>query len=227
MNLFSETQSPQLPFYLPNNINYSYKYDEKSKSFFITIPNGELIYFEFFFNKNISDKIILYFKKNNTINWQSQKIKIYGKEVIQPRLTSWYGDTGVTYSYSGITLYPNKWNKKLLYIKKQIEKITDKTFNSVLLNWYRDGEDYMNWHADDEKELGTNPVIASISFGKTRDFVLRQNNDSSQKITIPLTHGSLLIMQGEIQHHWKHCLPKRKRVKGSRFNLTFRDVVDV
>ena len=112
----------------------------------------------------------------------------------------------------------------LLYLKHEIERVVGHEFNSVLLNWYRDGEDYLNWHADDEKELGVNPVIGSVNFGETRDFLLRRNTDASQKITIPLKHGTLLVMSGELQHHWQHSVPKRKRVRGSRFNLTFRRI---
>src|SRR5690606_15717201 len=133
-----------------------------------------------------------------------------------PRLTAWYGDSGKSYTYSGIKSEPNEWNKGLLYLKQQIERVAGVEFNSVLLNWYRDGEDYLSWHADDEKELGLNPVIASVNFGETRDFFLRRNVDKSQKITIPLRHGTLLVMSGELQHHWQHSVPKRKRVDGSR-----------
>jgi alkylated DNA repair dioxygenase AlkB len=97
-------------------------------------------------------------------------------------------------------------------------------FNSVLLNWYRDGEDHLSWHSDDEKELGKNPIIASANFGESRDFVVRLKSDHSQKITFPLKHGTLLIMKGELQHYWEHAVPKRKNVQRSRFNMTFRRI---
>ena len=119
---------------------------------------------------------------------------------------------------------PNEWNKDLLYLKEKIESFVGVEFNSVLLNWYRDGEDYLNWHADDEKELGLNPVIASINFGETRDFLIRKNDDPAKKLSIPLMHGTLLLVRGELQHYWQHCVPKRKGVRGSRFNLTFRRI---
>ncbi|MDC4318744.1 alpha-ketoglutarate-dependent dioxygenase AlkB, partial [Acinetobacter baumannii] len=141
-----------------------------------------------------------------------------------PRLTSWYGDSGKSYSYSGIKSEPNPWNKGLLYLKTEIEKIAKEQFNSVLLNWYRNGDDYMNWHADDEKELGKNPIIASVNFGETRDFVLKNNQDENIKIKIPLNHGTLLIMKGALQHFWQHSVPKRANIKKSRFNLTFRTI---
>ena len=146
---------------------------------------------------------------------------MFGSEIYLPRYSAWYGDSDKPYTYSGLTLQPNSWNKGLLFIKKEIEKTIDIKFNSVLMNWYRDGEDYQNWHADDEKELGINPVIGSVNFGEERDFMLRLN-DKSTKISIPLKHGTLLLMSGELQHYWQHSVPKRLKIKGSRFNLTFR-----
>ena len=104
----------------------------------------------------------------------------------------------------------------------EIEALAKTEFNSVLMNWYRNGDDYLNWHADDEKELGLNPVICSVNFGAKRDFILRMNDDNDIKITIPLTHGSLLLMSGELQHFWQHSVPKRKKINEMRINLTFR-----
>ena len=216
-----------------------------NKGFDIKIPNGELFYSQCFFNKKISDRSVEYFLENDTMNsdvtnwrqvsaedfvkinfehikWKQDSIKLYGKDIPLPRLTTWYGDKGKSYTYSGINSNPNEWNKGLLYIKKKIESISNVKFNSVLINWYRDGEDYLNWHADDEKELGKNPVIASVNFGETRDFIIRDNTNKLNKITIPLKHGTVLIMSCELQHFWQHSVPKRKKVKGSRFNLTFR-----
>src|SRR5699024_284069 len=108
--------------------------------------------------------------------------------------------------------------------KEKIEAFCNASFNSVLLNWYRDGEDNLSWHADNEKELGLNPTIASANFGETRDSLVRKNDDNSKKLVLPLKHGAPLIKRGEMQHHWQHAVPKRKRVKGSRFNLTFRHI---
>jgi len=244
MDLFDEINGPHPPFYLSEEDGYSYKWDEKSQGFVITLPNGELFYSEYFFNKKISDRSIEYFMENNSHNWSTtiwrdlsseefssilfknikwkhDSINMYGKKIPLPRLTSWYGDNGKTYSYSGIKSNPNEWNKGLLYIKQKIEEVANVTFNSVLMNWYRDGEDYLSWHADDEKELGKNPVIGSVNFGETRDFIIR-NNATSQKITLPLKHGTLLIMSGQLQHYWQHSVPKRKKIKHVRFNLTFR-----
>ena len=245
MDLFDTGVSP--PFDVPSGEGYETEHLEEIKGFRIRIPNGELLYVEHFFDEKISDRSVEYFQENDkfevigtkweelnadelekihftNLKWKQDYINLYGKKIALPRLTSWYGDSGSAYTYSGITSTPNEWNKGLLYIKNKIEEFSGATFNSVLLNWYRNGEDYLNWHADNEKELGKNPTIASANFGETRDFLLRRNNDKSQKLTIPLKHGTLLIMKGEIQQYWQHSVPKRKRVKNSRFNLTFREI---
>ena len=247
MDLFSEAEEPPLPFFLPDNFDSSCRWDSDLHVFFITIPDGELIFSESFFDKKISDRSFSYFQENDkvdwaltdwselseknfseinftNIKWKQDKINLYGKEICLPRLTSWYGDSDKPYTYSGIKSYPNNWNKGLLYIKQELEKVSSNCFNSVLLNWYRDGEDYLNWHADDEKELGDSPIIGSVNFGEKRDFIIRRNDDPTKKIKIPLGHGSLLVMGGELQHYWQHSVPKRKKVKGSRFNLTFRTI---
>ena len=248
MDLFSNFQEPVLPFTIPKSIEYSCRWDKAIQAFILKVPNGELIFSECFFNSKISDRSLEYFQENDTfewastdwcqvsseqldkvsfthIQWQRDHIKMYGKSIPLPRLTSWYGDSGKSYTYSGITSQPHDWNKGLLYIKEKIEQTTALTFNTVLLNWYRDGADHMSWHADDEQDLGRNPVIASVNFGATRDFVLRRIDEPSKKIVIPLQHGTLLVMAGELQHYWQHSVPKRKKVKGSRFNLTFRSIV--
>ena len=236
-----------LPFKLPKTDEYSAIWNEKWKGYDIYIPNGQLFFSEKFFSEKISDRSVEYFQENNNydwrkknwrditqdefnildftnIKWKQDTIKLYGKIIPLPRLTSWYGDGGKNYTYSGIESHPNEWNKGLLYIKEKVEEVAGTVFNSVLLNWYRDGEDHLNWHADDEKELGKNPIIASVNFGEKRDFIIRKNDDHSKKISIPLNHGTLLIMSGELQHFWQHSVPKRKTVKSSRFNLTFRKI---
>lgn len=248
MDLLSDVQQLQLPFALPVGAGYSWCWNQSMQAFVIQVPDGELIFAERFFNTKISDRSVEYFQENDTydwqhtdwqqlgaedlaqvtftyINWQRDDIKMYGKTITLPRLTAWYGDAGKSYTYSGITSQPQAWNAGLLYIKKQIEQVTGYAFNSVLLNWYRNGEDHMGWHADDEPELGLNPLIASVNFGETRDFVLRRIDNPRQKIIISLQHGTLLVMGGALQHYWQHSVPKRKRVKGSRFNLTFRTII--
>ncbi len=237
-----------MPFSLSDDINGSYRWDDRLKVFVISLPDGELVFSDDFFGRKISDRCVVYFQENDrfdgpntdwralsdseltktqftNIRWQHDRIRFYGKDIPLPRLTAWYGEAGKTYTYSGITSHPNPWNEGLLYLKNAVETVAQERFNSVLLNWYRNGQDHMSWHADDEAELGKNPTIASVNFGASRDFVLRRKGDPSKKLTIPLNHGALLIMRGPLQHFWQHSVPKRKRVTGSRFNLTFRRIV--
>ena len=244
MNLFEDKNSEikPLPFKIPNSEGYSFRWDEENKIFIINIPNGELIYSETFFDKKISDRSVDYFFENDThnwketdwknidpsvihwknVNWRHDKIKMFGKVVPLPRFSAWYGNDDKPYTYSGLTLQPNAWNKGLIYIKEQIEKVSEVSFNSVLMNWYRDGDDYISWHADAEPELGKNPVIGSVNFGATRRFLLRRFDDNKEKIEIPLKHGTFLLMRGETQHFWQHSVPKEAKVNENRLNLTFR-----
>lgn len=249
MDLFDdvEQQIEVFPFVIPNDIDVTVKRDKDSDSYFIDVPNGRIFYAEHFFDEKISNRSIEYFLENDTVDWKKahwrdfdkeklsnvrfknikwshDKLNMYGKEVYLPRYSSWYGDSDKPYTYSGLTLQPNAWNKGLSYIKKEIEKISKVEFNSVLMNWYRDGEDYLNWHTDAEKELGKNPTIASANFGETRRFLLRRNDDTTLKMEFPLKHGTLLIMSGELQHYWQHSVPKQKKSSGNRINLTFRVV---
>ena len=185
------------------------------------IADGQVIIYQHFFDKKTSDR--LFTELLNDINWQQEKIKIFGKEVNLPRLTAWYGDPGKSYTYSGITMHPDPWSQNLFSIKKTVEEKVNINFNSVLANLYRNGQDYVSWHSDDEKELGENPTIASVSFGATRRFLLRhRSNKNLETVDLSLGHGSLLIMKGSIQHYWKHQVPKTAKVKTERINLTFR-----
>jgi alkylated DNA repair dioxygenase AlkB len=159
------------------------------------------------------------------VPWRQDKIKFYGKEHLLPRLQQWYGDPAATYTYSGIQMAPEPWSPLLLELKRKVEAASSARFNTVLLNLYRNGTDTVSWHADDEPEFGADPVIASLSLGATRDFVLRHNTRKGLEKTIPLEHGSLLVMAGTTQAEWKHSLPRRKGAVGERINLTFRLVL--
>ncbi|NVJ84744.1 MAG: alpha-ketoglutarate-dependent dioxygenase AlkB [Algoriphagus sp.] len=182
--------------------------------------HGETVYFEGFFPQQKAD---LFFNTlQDTIQWKQEPIWMFGKKVMQPRLTALYGDPDKTYSYSGITMKPLPWTAELLEIKSSVEKLTAKPFTHVLLNLYRDGQDSMGWHRDNEPTLGPNPEIASVSFGASRVFQIRNYFDKKEKIQISLNHGSLLIMRGESQHYWEHQIPKSKKIFGGRINLTFR-----
>ena len=184
------------------------------------LPDAEIIYYPHFFDEKEAD-VIFEQLKTETL-WQQDDIRIFGKTHQQPRLTALYGNEEKSYSYSNIKMQPHPWNLLLQKIKSQIESVSDTNFTTVLLNYYRDGKDSNGWHADDEKELGVNPIIASVSFGAERTFQLKHNWDKTQKKSILLEHGSLLIMQGTTQHFWKHQIPKTSKAIGSRINLTFR-----
>ncbi len=159
------------------------------------------------------------------ISWKQKTIKIFGKDVLEPRLTAWYGDTNAAYAYSGTKMTPLPWIPELLEIKSRLEKLCKASFNSVLLNLYRDQHDSMGLHSDDEKELGPAPVIASVSLGATRKFILKPRNPLIQKPLIYiLTSGSLLVMRGTTQKLWKHGVPKEAKPCGPRINLTFRKI---
>ena len=175
---------------------------------------GRIVYYPDFFADAYEELLDL--------NWQQDEITIFGKTHSLPRLNCWYADEGIEYSYSGIRNRPTPWTEQLLDMKDRIEKGTGQNFNSVLGNFYRDGMDYQGAHADDEKELGPEPLIASASFGAERKFRFKSKTDKTEKIELVLEGRSLLIMSGELQKHYKHELPKMKRVTSGRINLTFR-----
>jgi alkylated DNA repair dioxygenase AlkB len=183
------------------------------------VEDGEFLFYPNFFSKLESD---IYLQKlKSEIEWKQESMNMYGKQVAFPRLTAWYGENDKPYSFSGITLVPKIWTKELTEVKEKIEPLSKVNFNSVLLNLYRSGNDSISWHTDAEKELGQNPVIASVNFGATRTFQLRHIK-TKVKFDIELNHGSLLVMQGELQHYWQHQVPKTKKNVSERINLTFR-----
>lgn len=195
------------------------KSGSNAKEGLTVIENGEYIFYPNFFSKSESDSLLKNLRSN--IIWKQESMNMYGKKIDFPRLTAWYGNNDKPYSFSGITLQPLPWTSEILTIKSKIEPVAKTEFNSVLLNLYRDGNDSISWHTDAEKELGINPIIASVNFGATRKFQLRHIK-TKEKLEIELTHGSLLIMQGELQHFWQHQVPKTSKVVGERINLTFR-----
>ncbi len=197
----------------------------------INLPQAKLIFTEHFFKKEEADALLLDLTEN--IQWEQGEIMMFGKKVLEPRLTAWYGDEGKEYTYSGKKQTPLAWTDTLKGIKNKIETECEKLtppqykaiFNSVLLNYYRNGQDSMGWHSDDEKELGRNPTIASLNLGETRRFLIRHKIDKNLKKEILLTHGSLLIMTDEMQHYWQHAVPKESKKQQPRINLTFRWIV--
>lgn len=158
--------------------------------------------------------------------WRSEVITLMGKQYQQPRLTAWFGDPGARYTYSGLSLEPMPWTELLADIRNRVEALVEAPFNSVLLNYYRDHRDSMGMHSDDEPELGRNPIIASVSLGEQRTLVLKHKfKKELQSVQVPLDSGSLLLMKGATQHHWKHGISKVSRPCGPRVNLTFRRIV--
>lgn len=195
-------------------------FDSTPEPIHLNLPDAEIIYYPAFFTKEEADSI--YEKLINEIPWQQDSIRVFGKIHPQPRLTALFGNEGKSYSYSNIEMQPHAWNSLLQKIKSKIESVSNTNFTTVLLNYYRDGKDSNGWHADNEKELGINPVIASVSFGAERMFQLKHNSNKDQKINILLEHGSLLLMNGTTQHFWKHQIPKTTKPIGPRINGTFR-----
>ena len=192
----------------------------QSEPIVLHLQDAEIIYFAHFFDKKEADAIFRQLAKD--IPWQQDEIQVFGKIHPQPRLTALFGNEGKPYSYSNIKMQPYPWTLLLQKIKSYVESVSDTNFTTVLLNQYRDGKDSNGWHADNEKELGSNPVIASVSFGAERIFQLKHNSISGLKQNIILEHGSLLLMKGTTQHFWKHQIPKTSKTIGPRINLTFR-----
>ncbi len=187
----------------------------------IQLRNGELYFDQNLLSLNESQELFQLLLSNS--EWEQGEITIFGKTIIEPRLRCWYGEKD--YVYSNSILKANPLPSYLVKFKTNIEQIAQTTFNSVLINYYRDGNDSMGWHQDNEKELGKNPVIASLSLGQMRVFHFKHINLKEEKFKLELTNGSLLIMKGETQHFWKHQIPKSKQLNEPRINLTFRNIL--
>jgi len=189
----------------------------------LVFPGKLLEYDPDFLDKNESSSLIQ--TLITEVPWQQRIVSMYGKEILTPRLTAWYGDQGKTYAFTGTKFDPLPWRDELTELKEKIEKRTGLSFNSVLLNYYRDGNDSVAWHSDDETELGSNPHIASLSIGQRRKFEFRHKKDHHKKHALDLEDGSLLIMKGDLQHQWEHRIPKSSIHGRPRINLTFRSIL--
>ncbi|MFD2561704.1 alpha-ketoglutarate-dependent dioxygenase AlkB family protein [Aquimarina rubra] len=185
----------------------------------LKMPDGDVCYYPHFYDSNQADQ--LFKTLMETIQWQQDDIKVFGKVYKQPRLTALYASNKNTYTYSNITMTPHLFTDELLLIKEKIELVSSNTFTTCLLNLYRDGQDSNGWHADNEKELGPEPLIASVSLGEERWFHFKHRT-KNLKQKILLQHGSLLIMRGKTQENWLHQIPKSKKITKPRINLTFR-----
>lgn len=160
----------------------------------------------------------------DTNGMRQETIKMFGKEYLQPRLIRFEGDESISYTYSRKKLKAQPWSKVTLELRSHLKQLFNMEFNSVLINCYRDGSDSMGLHADNEPELGSNPVIASVSYGAEREIIFKENNGKrTMKIILP--HGSLLIMKGALQHDWKHEIRKTAKSLNSRLNFTFRTII--
>ena len=159
------------------------------------------------------------------IAWKNDEAKIFGRHIITKRKVAWYGDDGYSYAYSGTTKAALSWTAELLDLKNRIENLTSERYNSCLLNLYHNGDEGMAWHSDDEKSLGKDTTIASLSFGAERKFALKHRTNKEETSSVLLEHGSLLVMKGTTQTNWLHSLPKSKRVTRPRINLTFRTMI--
>jgi alkylated DNA repair dioxygenase AlkB len=189
----------------------------------LDLPEADVLFYPAFFSAADADRLFREIRESTA--WRQDTIKFFGKTIVVPRLTAWYGDEGTRYTYSGIDNVPLPWTRPLLEVKRAVEPHAGVSFNSVLLNRYRTGRDSVSWHADDEPEFGDQPVIASVSFGATRTFQLRHKRRKDLKASVELTHGSLLVMRGGTQENWVHQVPKTAKLVGERLNLTFRRIV--
>ena len=188
----------------------------------MNLSDGQLVYWPSFY---ASATAAAYFTQLAALlDWQSSQVRLFGRTIQEPRLTCWHSDAQVHYRYSGRQLKPKAWLPLLADIRSALAQVTQAPFNSMLGNYYRNGNDYMGWHSDDESSLGDQPVVASFSFGVERPFVLRRRDNHQHKHQIILNSGSLLLMRGQLQHYWQHALPKRRRITEPRINLTFRYV---
>jgi len=192
------------------------------------LKNASVLLWRQWLDEQQATKLLAQLK--GAVCWSQPSVRIAGKEVAMPRLQAWYGDEGASYKYSGQRFEPMPWLPALAELKCSLEQACDTAFNSVLVNWYRGGQDSVAWHADDEPELGLAPIIASLSIGATRRFMLRPKRRQTAAVgkveskKLDLSHGDLLLMTGSTQQFWNHCVPKTQQVVGERLNLTFRYV---
>ena len=187
------------------------------------LPDADLRLWPAAFDAATADRC--YAELRDGIDWRDEELLIFGRRRAVPRRVAWHGDPGARYTYSGTTHEPRPWTPALSAIRAHVGQLAGHGFNAVLLNLYRDGRDGMGWHADDEPELGPEPVIASVSLGAPRRFRLRHRRRPEARVDLVLPHGSLLVMAGPTQRHWVHSLPKTAVPVGPRINLTFRRVV--
>lgn len=187
----------------------------------LSMPDADVSYYPAFILPSDANQFLD--RLQQSLHWRQEQITLYGKTFEVPRLQAWYGDKHSQYQYSNLTMQPIPWTKELVRLKQMCENQAKVAFNSMLANLYRDGNDGMGRHADNEPELGNQPVIASVSFGQTRNLDF-YHNQTKQKVRVPLANGSLLLMRGNTQTYWQHAIAKTKKVSLPRINLTFRKI---
>lgn len=188
----------------------------------VLLPDADIEYIEGLYS--VEEATELFTVLQQSLDWRHDDIRMFGKIMKVPRLQAWYSDNELTYRYSNMTLASKPWTATLATLKERISDYCQHDFNAVLANLYRDQHDSVSWHSDDEAELGNMPIIASLSLGAARDFQLK-HIDNKEKLTLSLSTGSLLIMRGDTQRYWQHCVPKRAKEIEARINLTFRRII--
>ncbi|WP_420572400.1 alpha-ketoglutarate-dependent dioxygenase AlkB family protein [Kordia sp.] len=194
--------------------------NQEIQGFSLHLPDADITYYPNFIAQE--EATTIFETLLNETPWQQDDIKVFGKVYAQPRLTALYGTNQKSYSYSNIEMIPHPLTVTLNDLKNLVDQTCNTDFTTLLLNYYRDGKDSNGWHADNEKELGKNPLIASLSFGQERFFHLKHRTNKTLKHKLLLQHGSLLVMKGETQHHWLHQIPKTAKQIQGRINITFR-----
>lgn len=188
----------------------------------IDLPDAEVHYLPQWVEPDVADQWM--HELSQRTPWSQPQIKIYGRSVPVPRLVAWYGDAEARYRYSGLLHEPLPWTPLLAEIRQRVQLQVGQTLNGVLLNFYRDGQDAMGWHSDDERELGEHPLVVSLNLGAARRFDFRRKGGSRIEHSIELEHGSLLVMSGPTQHHWQHQIARSRKISEPRLNLTFRQI---
>jgi alkylated DNA repair dioxygenase AlkB len=188
----------------------------------LPLPDADVHFYPNWLKSGLADSLMKTLREN--IAWECHRIKIFGREVDSPRLSCWIGDAEASYVYSHTRFEPRAWLPELQVLRQRLQNELACQFNSVLANLYRDGNDSMGWHSDDEPELGPQPVIASISLGETRRFSFKARTENAKAVHLELSHGSLLLMRGETQKNYRHALAKTSKSMGERINLTYRDI---
>lgn len=199
-------------------------FNDSDSCYALNIPHADCSLYPNLFDSTVAD--IIFNELNKSVTWSQEVIAMYGKKINVPRLSAWYGEPELSYEYSGIKAHALPWLPVIKTIKQKIELVSGTTFNSVLINLYRDENDSVDWHSDDEPELGKDPTIASVSFGEQRQFHLKNKTDTTIKTSLLLPHGSLLLMKGQTQTNYAHKISKSTRPLQARINLTFRTIIN-